>query len=112
MKLVVNPPSSTMTNTRLFCHKLDVPYSADKVAIGLPAAKPKAIHALRRPEINATKKPFFILNSLITFSLDESLPISRSFFAPANPQIPIPRKQIIIPVNVQIPEASWKSTIK
>ena len=68
-----------------------------------PASIPKLKQALNIPEITASINPLTNLNSLPDASICAE-PISRSFNAPAFPQIMMPITQIASPVKTSRPQ--------
>ncbi len=73
-------------------------------AMGLPAAKAKAMHELMMPANTATQAPLTKSNSAMEafFSASES---SFSFLMPARPHMAMPVRQTAMPRMTTIPEA-------
>ena len=103
MKFVVKPPARTTTRTGLFCQRGWTPCSTARLAIGLPAAIPKAMQLLMIPAKIATSRPLRKSNSFMAArfcSVDSSL----SLDIPAQPQTAIPSRQTTTPARMIRPE--------
>ena len=103
MKFVVKPPSRATIRTGKFWKSGLAPLWTAASAMGLPAAKAKAMHELMIPANTATQAPLTKLNSAMEafFSASES---SFSFLIPARPQMAMPARQTRMPRMTIRPE--------